>query len=36
MENCPNCEKLKETLNGFGIEYEEQNIETKEAIFDLR
>jgi hypothetical protein len=36
MENCPNCEKLKETLNGLGIEYEEQNIETKEAIIDLR
>lgn len=36
MENYPNCEKLKETLNGFGIEYEEQIIETKEVIIDLR
>jgi hypothetical protein len=36
VENCPNCEKLKERLNGFGIEYEERNIETIEAIIDLR
>lgn len=36
MENCPNCVMLKETLDGLSIVYEEQNIETKEAIIDLR
>lgn len=35
MEDCLNCEKLKETLSGLGIEYEEQDIETKEVIIDL-
>ena len=36
MENCPNCEKLKATLKGLAIDYEEKDIETKEAIIDLR
>ncbi len=36
MENCPNCEKLKSTLNGFDILFEERDLETKEAIIDLR
>lgn len=36
MENCPNCNKLKATLKGLGIEYEERDLETKEAIIDLR
>ncbi|PKL59096.1 MAG: NrdH-redoxin [Methanomicrobiales archaeon HGW-Methanomicrobiales-4] len=36
MENCPNCNKLKATLEGLDIEYEEKDLETKEAIIDLR
>lgn len=36
MENCPNCDKLKATLKGLAIEYEEKNLETKEAIIELR
>lgn len=36
MENCPNCNTLKTTLKGLGIEYEVQDLETKEAIIDLR
>ena len=36
MENCPNCDKLKATLKGLGIDYEEKDLETKEAIIELR
>ncbi len=36
MENCPNCDRLKATLKGLAIDYEEQDLETKEAIIDLR
>lgn len=36
MENCPNCDKLKETLKDLGIDYEEKDLETKEAIIELR
>jgi glutaredoxin len=36
MENCPNCERLKATLKGLNILYEEKDLETKEAIIELR
>lgn len=36
MENCPNCETLKSTLKEHGIDFEERNLETKEAIIELR
>lgn len=36
MENCPNCDTLKSTLKEHGIDFEERNLETKEAIIDLR
>lgn len=36
MKNCLNCERLKATLKGLAIDYEEQDLETKEAIIDLR
>lgn len=36
MKNCPNCDKLKATLKGLGIEFEEKDLETKDSIIDLR
>jgi len=36
MENCPNCDTLKSTLKEHGIDFEERNLETKEAIIELR
>ena len=36
MDNCPNCDKLKATLMEVDIPFEERNLETKEAIVDLR
>jgi hypothetical protein len=36
IENCPNCDKLKSTLRDLAIDFEERNLETKEAIIDLR
>lgn len=36
MENCPNCDKLKATLKELGVDYKEQDLETKEAIIELR
>ncbi|PWR73862.1 glutaredoxin family protein [Methanospirillum lacunae] len=26
MKNCPNCDKLKATLKGLGIEFEEKDL----------
>ena len=36
MENCPNCDRLKATLKELGIDFKEQDLETKEAIIELR
>lgn len=36
LEHCPNCDKLKEALKARDVEFEERDIETKEAIIDLR
>ena len=36
MGNCPNCDKLKAPLMEVDIPFEERNLETKEAIVDLR
>lgn len=36
MENCPNCDRLKATLKGLDIDFEERDLETKEAILELR
>jgi len=36
VENCPNCERLKSTLKELGIAFEEKDLETKEAIIELR
>lgn len=33
-QNCPNCKKLKETLDNKGIIYEEMDIETAEGLGD--
>ena len=35
-ENCPNCDKLIAALKGFGIEFEEKDLEKKDSIIDLR
>ena len=35
-KQCPYCDKLKEALKTTGINFEERDIETKEAIIDLR
>lgn len=36
MENCPNPDPLKATLKELGIDFKEQDLETKEAIIELR
>lgn len=36
LEICPNCDRLKVTLKGLAIEFEVRDLETKEAIVDLR
>ncbi len=36
MKTCPNCDKLKATLKGLCIDFEEKDLETKESIIDLR
>jgi glutaredoxin len=35
-ENCPNCERLKSSLKELEIAFEEKDLETKEAIIELR
>lgn len=36
LDNCPNCEKLKETLKANGIEFEEWDLSDKKSLFELR
>jgi hypothetical protein len=36
LENCPNCDRLKATLQGLAIDFEVRDLETTEAIVDLR
>jgi glutaredoxin len=35
-ENCPNCDRLKSGLKEMNLEFDEQEIEKKDAIIDLR
>ena len=36
LENCPNCELLKEYLNAAGIGYTVRNMMDAEALTELR
>ncbi|MCD5409315.1 MAG: glutaredoxin family protein [Methanocellales archaeon] len=35
-ENCPRCEQLKRLLRSYGIQYEEVDMSTPEALTELR
>jgi glutaredoxin len=36
LENCPNCEMLKEYLKGKGIPFTEQDMASADSLTDLR
>lgn len=36
LDCCPHCEQLKEALDEMGIDYEERNMQTAEAITEMR
>lgn len=36
LDNCPNCEILKETLGYLGVEFVERNLQDKNSIIELR
>jgi len=36
LENCPNCEKLKEKLDAYNIPYITEDMQSKNALCELR
>ncbi|MDD1720021.1 MAG: glutaredoxin family protein [Methanoregulaceae archaeon] len=36
LKNCPNCEALKEFLNGRGVPYQEQDMSSATSLTELR